>query len=1331
MKIKIKEAYLLILIVLGLISLSVYSTYALFTKEVTIDNVVSFNTSISLSDSNLVEYELVTLNPNETKIIELVVSNSSTSTLYYGCWYETLSINSDITIGMYLEKSNVPSTGTIATTETKTLVVGIVNNSTSTTLVNLGVVGSTTSSLGLSSSRIIITDTFSPSIIVTDEVLAANTTTTTENVNLEYTNPQRYEVTLSPGTYLLETWGAEGAAGKSRYKENGNYKYLYTEGGRGGYSKGTLTLTNTNITYIYVGGQTGFNGGGISDDSMYGSGGGASDIRLGTDSLYARVIVAGGGGGGYAETEYIDNGEYDFYEGYGIAGGSEYIDTCGQQNFPGGLLLDISQTLTTGFGVGGTGGSGGGGGWYGGKSEYGSKNNKVGGGSGSNFVFTKDTEKNTPIGYLLSEKYYLLNATFVTGYDSFKDFSGSTIKGHSGNGAVRISGVKSTTNYSIPVVFGIDDLNITLGENISLTNGVTYACENGLNTCTYVGPSLTETSSLTEGTHIVNYTIKDSNGTLYSYQRKINVVNGIIVTPTLLSQNTTISTSGNLSQETITYEYTTPGTYFMKLNPGVYQLETWGAQGTTNSRGRGDNAVSGGKGGHSVGSITLSELTGIYANVGGQSSLTVKQEEGDCEDSTRGCKYLATILNGYNGAGKGSFKNTTRGEYSAGGGGGGASDIRIGVNSLYSRVIVSGGGSGASWSGGAGINGNAGGGTNAAGTNALFGSGATATTGFYERGAGGGGWYGGGSTSGGSGYVYTSSTASDYPTGCLLNSSYYLTNASTESDIWSGDGKVVITGHEYEKKYTIPRVLGLDDITIVKGESISLTNGVTYACENNSTSCSYIGPDITDASRLELGKHTINYKIKSSSNVIYIYQRTINVTRDLKIDNSGANYPVLTNALIPVVYNESTSKWVKADATSSTSTYGWYDYDQKKWANAILVSSTNRSTYQNASAGTTIADADILAFYVWIPRFKYKVWNINKVVGTQSYNARTIGIDILFESGTTSTGTIKCTYSYATPSSTAGSPNETCTGSNGDYYTHPAFTFGNQELTGFWMGKFELSSSSPTNSNGGGNSSSLTPRILPNVTSWRGNYLNNFNTVVQNMQVSNNIYGLPTSKINTDSHIITNMEWGAVAYLTNSKYGRCTNGSCVEVSLNGYGDVSTYTTKTGCGPISSGSTSYGTTCNAYNTTLGKTASTTGNIYGAYDMSGGGTEYVMSNTLDANNNFNVSNSGFTSDWYTNSNKKYITSYVYGTTTNNQTSNNRTRLGDATGETLLSTVSNGGWYSDYSVLSKAISPWMHRGGSFFGGANSGIFVYYGGEASNSQSNATSRAVLTMVS
>ena len=109
----------------------------------------------------------------------------------------------------------------------------------------------------------------------------------------------------------------------------------------------------------------------------------------------------------------------------------------------------------------------------------------------------------------------------------------------------------------------------------------------------------------------------------------------------------------------------------------------------------------------------------------------------------------------------------------------------------------------------------------------------------------------------------------------------------------------------------------------------------------------------------------------------------VGFTTHRKIDNSGANYPDLVEDLIPVVYNETTSKWVKADTESSTSTYGWYDYTQKKWANDVLVTETNRSTYQSATAGTEITDSNILAFYVWIPRYKYKVWNINKVVGTQ------------------------------------------------------------------------------------------------------------------------------------------------------------------------------------------------------------------------------------------------------------------------------------------------------------------------------------------------------------
>ena len=429
------------------------------------------------------------------------------------------------------------------------------------------------------------------------------------------------------------------------------------------------------------------------------------------------------------------------------------------------------------------------------------------------------------------------------------------------------------------------------------------------------------------------------------------------------------------------------------------------------------------------------------------------------------------------------------------------------------------------------------------------------------------------------------------------------------------------------------------------------------------------------------------------------------------------NSPDLIQGLIPVSYNETTKTWVKADPDNNNNS--WYDYSNKKWANAVLVTETNRSTYQSATAGTEITDSDILAFYVWIPRYKYKVWNINKVMKTDSYNAQTTGIDIVFESDTNTTGTIICNnYSYSAPSSTAGSPNETCTGSNGDYYTHPAFNLGGYDLKGFWIGKYELSSETPTASYGGGSSTTLTPRILPNVNSWRVNKLSNFSTVIQNMQVSSNIYGLSTDKSTTDSHMLTNMEWGAVAYLTNSNYGRCSNGTCTEITIN---NCSKFIT--GIGADTVGAASSSTTCktdaNKYNGEKGVLASTTGNVYGVYDMSGGSFEYVMGNvssTADAYT-FNSSSASFASSWYNDySNQKYVNTYANGTTRNDQSAYNRGRLGDATGEVVLSTGGSGGWYNGIAYFPYSSSPWFLRGGYYGNGSFAGVlgFDSYAGDA-----------------
>ena len=418
----------------------------------------------------------------------------------------------------------------------------------------------------------------------------------------------------------------------------------------------------------------------------------------------------------------------------------------------------------------------------------------------------------------------------------------------------------------------------------------------------------------------------------------------------------------------------------------------------------------------------------------------------------------------------------------------------------------------------------------------------------------------------------------------------------------------------------------------------------------------------------------------------------------------------------------------------------WYNYESGLWANAVLVTSTNRSTYQNASVGTPIAESDILAYYVWIPRFKYRVWNISKQAGdetTYAYNAYTEGIDIKWENEKNSTGRINCEYNYNVDTTNGGidlstTTAETCTGNNGDYYTHPAFTFGNDELRGFWISKFEISSSNPTATSGGGNVTNLTVRSLPNVNSWRNNKLSNFSTVIQNMQTSSNIYGLNTSRTNTDSHMLTNFEWGAVAYLTNSKYGRCDDDGCTEVTIN---NCSNFITGIGANTVSASSSS--TTCttdaNKYNGTYGKLASTTGNITGVYDMSGGSWEYVMGNIskVTTGYTFYPSSSSFASSWYTTDTAKYVTTYAYDKTNyNNQIAYNRGRLGDATAEVVLSTGGTGGWYSDNAGFPYSGAAWFERGGNYRNVSDAGVFYFYNGIGGNSSYH-SSRAALVSVS
>ena len=249
--------------------------------------------------------------------------------------------------------------------------------------------------------------------------------------------------------------------------------------------------------------------------------------------------------------------------------------------------------------------------------------------------------------------------------------------------------------------------------------------------------------------------------------------------------------------------------------------------------------------------------------------------------------------------------------------------------------------------------------------------------------------------------------------------------------------------------------------------------------------------------------------------------------------------------------------------------------------------------------------------------------------------------------------------------------------------------------------------------------------LLPNVSSLRNTDAGTFSTMIQDMQTSNNIYGLSTSRTNADSHMLTNYEWGAVAYLTNSKYGRCTNGSCTEVTTN---NCESYITGIGANSISAvGSSSTCTNAtNKYNGTKGVLASTTGNITGVYDMSGGAYENTTGNMSYQSGRYTFfPSNNFSETWYTTSTAKYLTTYAYGESGSDQTAYNRSRLGDATGEVA---VGGGlGWHSDFAYfLGSNSSPWFIRGGEIEFGGNNGVFSF-GGTDGDASSRVSTRAIL----
>ena len=495
------------------------------------------------------------------------------------------------------------------------------------------------------------------------------------------------------------------------------------------------------------------------------------------------------------------------------------------------------------------------------------------------------------------------------------------------------------------------------------------------------------------------------------------------------------------------------------------------------------------------------------------------------------------------------------------------------------------------------------------------------------------------------------------------------------------------TGDVIDDKFISYELVNVDTGEVIRGDGINTLND-TFKIRSGSTN-SY-----------EM-RIWINEKAKSADLYVngdpntskkYCGKLSAEIIATNNLDKTGANEPVLSSNMIPVYYDETNDTWKKADVNNENKNYKWYDYNEGMWANAVTVTETNRETYQKAVLGTPINMDDITTMLVWIPKFEYDVENIK---ARYDNNGR---LNALSKQGPVPLNFIL--KSQTTPSQQS-------------YKIHSAFTFGNQNLSGIWVSKFAVGldnsvTTSPTCTTTNCSSADGL-RVLPNVKFMTANVSRDFFNV-KSMQRAGNPHGF-TDEV--DVHMIKDIDWGAIAMLSYSKYtnNKCTDTICSNIFIN---HSNVYTGKSAGGwstdiknnkdqfPGETDSTRQnftygyytyndykmnydGTISDVKETGKGFGASTTNSVYGIYDMVGGTITKVMSIFLIENNTFSSGGSRFIDNVLNEFNKineynKYID--IYNT------------------ESIL-TACNGfctdGFFESSGGSNKKIWPWGERGGN----------------------------------
>ena len=490
-----------------------------------------------------------------------------------------------------------------------------------------------------------------------------------------------------------------------------------------------------------------------------------------------------------------------------------------------------------------------------------------------------------------------------------------------------------------------------------------------------------------------------------------------------------------------------------------------------------------------------------------------------------------------------------------------------------------------------------------------------------------------------------------------------------------------------------------------------------------------------------------------------------------KLDSlNTANAPVLLTGMTPIKFTTPTEDKMGETVETTADDADWYSYgvkaEEKKWANAKT---------QDGS------------MWVWIPRFAYRVDNDKKVIDVVFLQGTT---DNYFdENGELQTAKRQKSVDEVIDTTTGYTVHPAFTDESNIKFANGGW---DKELTGIWVAKFDAGYASGNNTatvkassvnyskskvwtyraergtdtednedarnwlDGiyGSTKTSIKYPTFQGVT-YTMNYINHndsFN-IAKVLNESGNIYGLSTS--DSDSHLMKNSEWGACSYLSLSKYGlynvdikinsvNLNSGNRKRTEIAGKSGVDSVYAVTGCAGGNSNTTIdtlKAVTANkadskggayVWNQKNGQASSTTGTIYGVYDMAG--TVLERTAAYIANGSGNLKNNGASIAYNGNTLKeestKYTTVYPFNekdsegnALTNMDTASrqnfvvNSKTYGDAIRETnsgKAGTLENGwnysSWTGDYSCFPALYYPFFNRGGYFWDGSHAGVSAFY---------------------